>query len=260
MNFEALESHIGLTASEKEGNTLEDLTSYIRKFLYTIPFEAIDIFNGRTISTDVQTNIDKFTKKHRGGLCYENNVVTNAYLTARGFDTIMVAGYVKPPKRDWKKRATHLTNIVTIDHQHYLADTGFGHFPSQPIPLTGEIVEDEDDLYRIIYDDESQSYFVQTTKQAKENWIDLLNFKREPRGLIDFMKDFDYTVFNPEYNFKHHLLINKKTDNGHITMTENHVNIIKNGQKQQIDVTPINYQALLKQYFNIETTIPALEQ
>ncbi|WP_428700964.1 hypothetical protein [Staphylococcus coagulans] len=43
-------------------------------------------------------------------------------------------------------------------------------------------------------------------------------------------------------------------------MTENHVNIIKNGQKQQIDVTPINYQALLKQYFNIETTIPALEQ
>ncbi|WP_281063544.1 arylamine N-acetyltransferase [Staphylococcus coagulans] len=62
MNFEALESHIGLTASEKEGNTLEDLTSYIRKFLYTIPFEAIDIYNGRTISTDVQTNIDKFTK------------------------------------------------------------------------------------------------------------------------------------------------------------------------------------------------------
>ncbi|MBA8779243.1 arylamine N-acetyltransferase [Staphylococcus schleiferi subsp. coagulans] len=260
MNFEALESHIGLTASEKEGNTLEDLTSYIRKFLYTIPFEAIDIYNGRTISTDVQTNIDKFTKKHRGGLCYENNVVTNAYLTARGFDTIMVAGYVKPPKREWKKRPTHLTNIVTIDNQHYLADTGFGHFPSQPIPLNGEIVEDEDDIYRIIYDEDARSYYVQTTKQAKENWIDLLNFKREPRGLIDFMKDFDYTVFNPEYNFKHHLLINKKTDNGHITMTENHVNIIKNGQKQQIDVTPINYQALLKQYFNIETTIPALEQ
>ncbi|MBA8760511.1 hypothetical protein GWK87_09485 [Staphylococcus schleiferi subsp. coagulans] len=256
MNFEALESHIGLTSSETAGKTLTDLTTYLQKFLQTIPFEAIDIFNGRTISMDVQTNIDKFTQYHRGGLCYENNVVTNAYLTARGYETMMVAGYVKPPKREWKKRATHLTNVVTIDHQHYLADTGFGHFPSQPIPLTGEVVEDEDDFYRIIYDDDSQSYFVQTTKQAKENWI----VKREPRSLIDFMKDFDYTVFNPEYNFKHHLLINKKTDNGHITMTENHVNIIKNGQKQQIDVTPINYQALLKQYFNIETTIPALEQ
>ncbi|EPD49286.1 hypothetical protein HMPREF1208_01744 [Staphylococcus sp. HGB0015] len=260
MNFEALESHIGLTPSETTGKTLTDLTTYIRKFLQTIPFEAIDIFNGRTISTDVQTNIDKFTQYHRGGLCYENNVVTNAYLTARGYETMMVAGYVKPPKREWKKRATHLTNLVTIDNQHYLADTGFGHFPSQPIPLTGEVVEDEDDFYRIIYDDDAQSYFVQTTKQAKENWSDLLNFKREPRSLIDFMKDFDYTVFNTEYNFKHHLLINKKTDNGHMTMTENHVNIIKNGQKQQIDVTPINYQALLKQYFNIEATIPALEQ
>ena len=69
MNFEALESHIGLTPSETTGKTLTDLTTYIRKFLQTIPFEAIDIFNGRTISTDVQTNIDKFTQYHRGGLC-----------------------------------------------------------------------------------------------------------------------------------------------------------------------------------------------
>lgn len=158
--------------------------------MLNIPFEAIDVFNGDKITMDVEKNIDKFVNEQRGGLCYENNLVTNAYLKDRGFDTKLLSGYVKPPNKDWKEMDTHLTTLVTIDGKDYIADTGFGHFPSQPIPLDGTYVYDEDDIYRIIpAEDQDNAYYVQTIKNDGESteWTDLLFLKMSIENSVTSM-------------------------------------------------------------------------
>lgn len=262
MNFTDLENYIGVNKQDMEQHTIEALENYIYRFMVKIPFEAINIFNGGTITMDVEKNLDKFINQHRGGLCYENNRVSHDYLTARGFDTKLVSGYVKPPNQGWKKMDTHLSTVVTIDGKDYLADTGFGHFPSKVIPLSGEYVYDEDDIYRIVPADEEEAFLVQTTKQGEEDgeWSELLylyNIDREPEY---FNERFDFTINHPKYAFKRMLLVNIKTPEGHNTMSNNHVTVTTKEGKEKIDVTSDNYRQLLRDYFGLDVRIPKLEE
>lgn len=213
MRFSNLENYIGIKSSEMEAHSFASLKKYIYQFMLKIPFEAIDVFNGDTITMDVDKNLDKFINKNRRGLCYENNLVTNTYLKHRGFNTKLISGYVKPPNRDWKEMDTHLSTIVTIEGKDYIADTGFGQFPSQPIPLDGTYVYDEDDIYRIIPSSKKDNtYYVQTAKQneAYDKWTDLLYFENINRTIHYFDARFDFTINHPDYAFKKMLMINKK--------------------------------------------------
>ncbi|HEC2170123.1 TPA: arylamine N-acetyltransferase [Staphylococcus delphini] len=262
MNFTDLENYIGIDQQEMEKHSFEELQKFIYHFMLNIPFEAIDVFNGDDISMDVDKNLDKFVNQKRGGLCYENNLVANAYLSARGFDTKLLSGYVKPPNKDWKEMDTHLTTLVTIDGKEYIADTGFGHFPSQPIPLDGTYVYDEDDIYRIIpTEDQDNAYYVQTIKNDGESteWTDLLFFENVDRELGYFDARYDFTINHPKYAFKKMLMINKKTPQGHNTMSTNNVTITTEEGKEKIPVTADNYRELLKKYFGLDVRIPKLE-
>ncbi|PCF41581.1 arylamine N-acetyltransferase family protein [Staphylococcus delphini] len=262
MNFKALENYIGIRQADIQKHTYDELKNYIFHFMVKIPFEAIDVFNGDKISMDVDKIIDKFVNQHRGGLCYENNLVTNMYLHARGFDTKLISGYVKPPNRDWKEMDTHLTTVVTIEDKAYIADTGFGHFPSQPMPLDGTYVEDEDDVYRIIpAEHQENAYYIQTIKknQESEGWTDLLFFENVNREIEYFDARYDFTINNPAYAFKKILMVNIKTPHGHNTMSLNHVTVTTEGRKEKILVTPENYRELLKTYFGLDVRIPRLE-
>ncbi|ARJ50824.1 arylamine N-acetyltransferase family protein [Staphylococcus lutrae] len=263
MTFKALENYIGIQQEDMETHTLEALKKYIYHFMIKIPFEAIDVFNGKGITMDVHQNINKFVKCHRGGLCYENNLVTYAYLTHRGFNTKLISGYVKPPQRDWKKMDTHLTTIVTIEGQDYIADTGFGHFPSQPIPLNGAYVDDEGDIYRIIpAEQQENAYYVQMTKNDAVNkvWTDLLYFENVNRTIDYFDARYDFTINHPDYVFKKILMVNIKTPQGHNTMSLSHVTVTTMEGKTKIPVTAENYRELLQSYFGLDVHIPRIEK
>lgn len=143
-----LENYIGIKSSEMEEHSFTSLNIY--QFILKIPFEAINAFDGETIMIDVDKNLNKFINKHHRILYYEKNLVTNTYLKHRSFNTKLISGYVEPPHRDWKEMGTHFSIIVTMDGKDYIIDIGFGQFPSQPIPLDGIYVYDEDDIYRII--------------------------------------------------------------------------------------------------------------
>ncbi|HEC2229762.1 TPA: arylamine N-acetyltransferase, partial [Staphylococcus delphini] len=244
-------------------HTVVSLQNFIEQFMLNIPFEAIDVFNGDSITMDVETNLQKFIKHHRGGLCYENNFVTNKYLKSRGFDTKLISGYVKPPNSEWKEMDTHLSTVVTINEKDYIADTGFGHFPSQPIPLDGQYIYDEVDIYRIVASNQvTNAYYVQTIEQSKiqhNQWTDLLYFENTDRTREYFDKRFDYTINHPDYVFKKMLMVNKKTKVGHNTMSLKHVTITTKSGKEKIDVTSENYHDLLQKYFGLYVTIPRLE-
>ncbi|MEX5652360.1 arylamine N-acetyltransferase [Staphylococcus cohnii species complex 1658] len=264
MDFVDLEQYIGIDELEMRTHSIKILQNYIEQFMLNIPFEAIDVFNGDSITMDVETNLEKFIKYHRGGLCYENNFVTNRYLKSRGFDTKLISGYVKPPNSDWKEMDTHLSTIVSINEKDYIADTGFGHFPSQPIPLDGQYIYDETDIYRIVPSNQAKdAYYVQTIEQNKiqhNQWTDLLYFENTDRTREYFDKRFDFTVNHPDYAFKKILMVNKKTLSGHNTMSLNHVTITTESGKERIEVTSKNYRDLLQKYFGLDVIIPRLEK
>ncbi|HHO6606583.1 TPA: arylamine N-acetyltransferase [Staphylococcus aureus] len=264
MNFLDLEEYIGIDEIAMRTHTVESLQNFIEQFMLNIPFEAIDVFNGDSITMDVETNLEKFIKHHRGGLCYENNFVTNMYLKSRGFDTKLISGYVKPPNSNWKEMDTHLSTIVSINGKDYIADTGFGHFPSHPIPLDGEYICDEADIYRIVASDQvANAYYVQMIEQNKiqyNQWTDLLYFENTNRTREYFNTRFDFTINHPDYAFKKILMVNKKTKSGHNTMSLNHVTITTESGKEKIEVTSKNYRDLLRKYFGLDVTIPRLEK
>lgn len=55
------------------------------------------------------------------------------------------------------------------------------------------------------------------------------------------------------------LMINKKTPEGHNTMSLNNVTLTTKDGKEKIPVTADNYRELLKAYFGLDVRIPKLE-
>ncbi|MEJ7469568.1 arylamine N-acetyltransferase, partial [Staphylococcus warneri] len=60
--------------------SLEALNDYATRFMYTVPFENINVQNGIPISVDINDLYHKIVDNHRGGFCYELNTLFQAYL------------------------------------------------------------------------------------------------------------------------------------------------------------------------------------
>jgi N-hydroxyarylamine O-acetyltransferase len=110
--------------------TLEALQ---RAHLTAVPFENLDVFYRRGVTTGIDRSIPKIVERGRGGWCYELNGAFAALLEDLGFAVTRLGATVLLDGRI-DAGPDHLALRVDLDRP-YLVDVGFGDSFIRPLPL-----------------------------------------------------------------------------------------------------------------------------
>ena len=133
MNLDAYLHRIGLQGPLPA--TLDTLQAVHRAQAFAVPYEAVDVFAGVGVSTDLAAIQDKIIRRGRGGWCYEQNSLLVWALGALGFDVrrAVAGAYQGNPGPDIM--GNHVVGIVTLAGAEWLCDLGLGDALRGPIPL-----------------------------------------------------------------------------------------------------------------------------
>lgn len=73
MDIVKLENYLQIDSNRYDEPNVETLNDYATRFMLTVPFENIDVQNGKPISVDIDAIFNKIVHDKRGGFCYELN-------------------------------------------------------------------------------------------------------------------------------------------------------------------------------------------
>ncbi|MEB6202009.1 MULTISPECIES: arylamine N-acetyltransferase family protein [Mammaliicoccus] len=260
MDIQQFENYLKIDTNKFNKINLESLNHYIKRFMYTVPFENISVQNETPISVDIDDLFNKIVHQHRGGFCYEMNTLFQHYLTEKGFELDRISGTVHTPDDNWSRDGSHMTTLVHLD-KAYIADVGFGDLPTEAIPVSSQddvhIINDTNGNYCAILDD---SGVIHLQKQIAQNhWRTSYKTNDIPREWDFFIDHLDFNEHNPNSIFVQKLIITIPKQYGRVSMSNEHLTITTQNDKQKEAVTHDNYKFLLKKYFGIDEKITILE-
>lgn len=236
------------------GNPAADLSTLKelqRHHLLNIPFENLDIHLHTYITINIDNFYEKIVTRKRGGFCYELNGLFNELLTAIGFKTILVSarGFSAPEK--YGDEFDHLSILVFIAHEKWLADVGFGEFSSSPLKIvTNQVQPDTRGTFRIVKFNET--YFI-VQKQTQDNtWKNEYLFSEKPRNILEFAGKCNYHQTSPDSHFTQKKLCSIATESGRVTLTDKVLKITDGNNVVETEIPDFNdFKINLLKHFSI---------
>jgi N-hydroxyarylamine O-acetyltransferase len=200
MDMTAYFSRLGLGPSSDRS-----LAGLQAAHLQHIPFENLDVLEGRPIRLDLDSVFDKLVTRRRGGYCFEQNRLFTTVLQQLGFEVRARAARVRRGTRELRP-LTHRFLEVPLHGRDLLVDVGFGgEGPMLPTPMDGEIVSGLAGLeHRVISED--QEWVLQSRHQGQD-WVDLYAFERHDRLEVDFEQYNHWTQTHPSSLFVNSMLL-----------------------------------------------------
>lgn len=176
-SFEAYLSRIGLSGAPT-------LPGIHRAHVTSIPFENLDPWLGQPVSLDAEDLERKLVAEHRGGYCFEQNLLLKAALHHLDLQVQTLLGRARTGAWPGPTRPrTHMVLRVEVDGEAWLADVGFGSGGLlDPVPFRpGGPYEQSGWLFRLVEDG------AELVLQAKreESWVDRYGFAPAPVPLVD---------------------------------------------------------------------------
>jgi len=177
--------------------SLDGLRTLMIGQLQNIPFEDIDIVNGKKISMDLPDVVDKLLTKKRGGYCFEQNTLFEAALQSLGYEVISSLArvrYNRPP--DVITPYTHHVLLVSLEGTRYLVDVGFGGISCmQPLSIdTREEQATPEGAFRIVEDGE----YLKLQWKLKSEFTDMYKFLPEKALLCDMQMSNWWSCTQPD--------------------------------------------------------------
>jgi N-hydroxyarylamine O-acetyltransferase len=229
---------------------LETLTTLAQQYLYSVPFENLDIHLGRPIRMDLPYLFDKIVTQRRGGFCYESNILFADVLRRMGFDVTilsarMVFGEVVLPE------FVHVTLLVKLD-KPYLVDVANGPSFRKPLPLDGSDTDTCDGKDYIVGQDQND-YALFFRRNADTPWEKRFLFTLTPRSVSDFEPMCHETQISPESFFVQHRLATIATPTGRRTLVDQKFALEHLGQRTEQPVTSeAQFHQLLREHHGID--------
>ena len=186
--------------------TLSALNGIVQAHVQSIPFENLDVLQGRRIDLSPDALERKLVHARRGGYCFEQNGILLQVLEAVGFRVRPLSARVRygrpsgmiPPR-------THLFLRVEIEGTSWLADVGVGGFSmTSAIRLeeTGEQATPHE-TRRIAREGALRVHQV----HFQGGWHDVYEFTLEEMPLIDRELANWYTSAHPQSDFRNRLVV-----------------------------------------------------
>jgi N-hydroxyarylamine O-acetyltransferase len=177
-----------------------------RAHLAAIPFENLDPHRGVPVSLALDHLQRKLVQEHRGGYCFEQNLLLKAALETLGAEVDLLLARVKlgAPAGTVRPRS-HLVLRVSWEGAVWHADVGFGNgTPLEPLPFgPGEAQEQAGWRFRVV--EQGPEYVLQTV--ADDTWVDVYGFVPEPVPMVDVETSNWFTTSHPGSRFVTGLIV-----------------------------------------------------
>lgn len=193
---------IGYTADPKADlNTLADLHLLHNR---TFAFENLNPLLKIPVELDIDSLKEKMLYQHRGGYCFEQNLLFINVLKSLGYQVRGLLGRVISQNPERMNSRTHMLLLIDLNGKNFIADTGFGgRTLTGPIELKTEITQKtphED--FRILHSEEG--YLLQSC--IKNEWKDLYEFSLQKQYPVDFKLANWYTSTHTDSHFTSNLM------------------------------------------------------
>lgn len=176
---------------------LEYLSRLQMAHMAKVPFENLDIMEGKMLSLDREKLFDKMIRKKRGGVCSELNTLYNWLLESLGYDVISYSSRIIAKTAPLQGRS-HRIMGVRLAKDTYLTDVGY-NFEHHRIPLLLKedlIQPDGECEYKLVKDD----FFgwVMWQNRPGLGWRRKLGFTEEPQIDLDFVQPTFFAQYHPD--------------------------------------------------------------
>lgn len=225
------------------------LAEAMRRQLFTVPFENLDVQMGREISLDPQAIVDKILNRGRGGYCYEVNGLFALALTALGVAHRFVAA--RPMFYPVRRPRTHMAIVATLDGVDWLCDLGFGSWGIRaPMRLDrlDEVVEVDGERFRLRR--EADDVYV-VSALVEGGWADQYGFDLSPQEWIDFAPANYLNSHHPDAIFVQKSVVVRLNERGRTLLVGDTLKRSVDGRIETRTIAPDERDAILAQEFGL---------
>ncbi len=187
------------------GNTLATVTELMRRQIFSVPFENLDVQAGKGVSMVPEAIVEKIIERGRGGYCYEVNGLFAMALRALGIDYQFVA--CRPMTYPVLRPRTHMAVVVQLEGEPWLCDLGFGSYGIRaPLRLAAAGTEVRQDYDTFFLERPNERDYVLKAKVDGE-WSNQYGFDLWPQQWIDFVPANHLNATHPEALFVQKLVV-----------------------------------------------------
>ena len=228
---------------------LASVSAIMRRHLFTVPFENLDVLAGKGVSMEPEAIVDKIVRRRRGGYCYEVNGLFAMALEALGVPYRFVG--CRPMTYAARRPRTHMAMLATLDSEEWLCDVGFGSYGMRaPMRLTshGEVRQDHD-VFELIRPDAHE-----TLLRAKIDgeWANQYSFDLAYHEWIDFMPANWLNSTYPEALFVQKRVVVLHNPEGRAILFGDRLKTVTRGVTQMRDLTQDELPGVLREVFGLD--------
>ncbi len=234
--------------------SLSDLDALILAHQKSVPFENLDPYYTRSsVSLAVADLYDKIVIRKRGGYCFEQNALFVSLLQALGYQAWSSdARVIRGKDLSSPILILHRVNLIQLEDGLYFCDVGYGG----PMPSFALKVEDNSsrscngETFYIRKADGSWWKLGRMTAADAEE--DLLLFRTEQVENCDFSVLSHYASTSPLSIFTQKRLLNRRLDNGSVSITDDTFTLTENGSSRTIHIkNDEQFFRLAEDYFGL---------
>lgn len=234
------------------------ISAMMRRQLFSVPFENIDVQAGKIVSLVPEDIADKILRQHRGGYCYEVNGLFAMALEALGIRYQFVAA--RPMFYPARRPRTHMAVVADIDGFRWLCDLGFGSYGIRaPMRLDMLDVEVRQDLDAFMLTKDGNGECV--LKALVEGvWINQYAFDLSAHEWIDFVPANHLNSTHPDAIFVQKLLIVLHNPAGRNILVGDMLKTVDEGRIEKRTLSPEAVLDVLRTVFQLEYSFPKQSQ
>jgi len=235
-----------------EGEARSDLATVsglMRRQLFTVPFENLDVQAGRAVSLVPEEIVEKIVHRRRGGYCYEVNGLFAMALDALDIPYRFVA--CRPMTYPMLRPRTHMALIAQIEGEAWLCDLGFGSYGIRaPLRLadTGKEIRQDQDTF-LLERSEEDEYLLKA--RADGQWANQYSFDLWPQHWIDFMPANHLNSTHPEALFVQKLVVLLFNPEGRTILFGDRLKRVQGDKSEERIVPAEEIGALLRDTFGL---------
>lgn len=241
------------------GPGLDALTRLQLAHLQAVPFEALAVFAGRSVTTDDRWTFSKVVDQGRGGWCFEVNGAFAQLLEALDFTVrrLPAAVLLGGPNT----MVDHLVLEVELD-QPYLVEVGFGdNAPIVPLPLQASgPIETRCGTFEFL-DSPQGTTLAQIVDGVPEPRY---RFKRVNHSMLDFEPSSQRLQSDPALHWSTSPFATRLLDDqgARLILTRDKLKTKRLGATTEEPVDPHDWNDVLFEHFGIIESVPpeALER
>ena len=243
-------ARIGMSLADVS-HTYDFLRALQQNHITSVPYENLDILNGKPIDLSEDALFEKIVTHRRGGYCFELGGAVAMLLCDLGFDTKCYLGRFLRGEKEIPVRR-HRVVITKCEDKRYVIEVGIGiEAPRAPLLLEEGIEQAcSNGTFRFTRDD-----FLGWVLNEKvgDEWKPYYSFTEEEQLDIDFIQPSFYCEKHPASPFNKSPMVAIKTPNGRRAINDRDYKIFEGGEFVHIEenITDARLYEILKTDFGI---------